>query len=102
MPESSPTRWRCWSDGRAGTWRRTRGSPNRNQPPGDLGMTSAKDSWLDQDAGPVVRPYAVTKGRTIPAGDMPFGLIDVVVATDRPPADAFRPSPEHRQLLRMC
>jgi hypothetical protein len=65
-------------------------------------MTSGNDRWLDRDAGPVVRPYAVAKGRTTPAGDMPFGLIDVVVATDRPPADAFRPGPEHRQLLRMC
>jgi hypothetical protein len=65
-------------------------------------MTSEKDRWLDRDAGPVVRPYAVTKGRTIPAGDRPFGLIDVVVATGEPPADAFRPGPEHRQLLRLC
>jgi hypothetical protein len=65
-------------------------------------MTSAQDRWLDRDAGPVVRPYAVSKGRTIPTGDIPFGLIDVVVATDKPPADAFRPGPEHRQLLRMC
>jgi hypothetical protein len=65
-------------------------------------MTSAKDSWLDREAGPVVRPYAITKGRTTPSGDMPFGLIDVVVATDEPPADSFRPGPEHRRILRLC
>ena len=65
-------------------------------------MTSEKDRWLDRDAGPVVRSYAVAKGRTIPTGGLPFGLIDIVVATGKPPTDAFRPGPEHRQLLRMC
>ena len=30
-------------------------------------MSAPKDRWLDRDAGPVVRPYAVTKGRTVPA-----------------------------------
>jgi hypothetical protein len=24
------------------------------------------ERWFDQDAGPVVRPYALTKGRTSP------------------------------------
>ena len=27
------------------------------------------ERWFDQEAGPVVRPYAVTKGRTQPAAD---------------------------------
>ena len=30
-------------------------------------MAAPKDRWLDREAGPVVRPYAVTKGRTAPA-----------------------------------
>ena len=32
-----------------------------------------KDRWLDRDAGPVVRPYAVTMSGTVPAfqGDAP-------------------------------
>ena len=60
------------------------------------------DRWLDREAGPVVRPYAVTKGRTQPRGEQPFGLIDVVFATgERPPAH-FRPGPEHRRILNMC
>lgn len=60
------------------------------------------DRWLDREAGPVVRPYAVTKGRTLPRGDQPFGLIDVVFATgERPPA-YFRPGPEHRRILSLC
>ena len=60
------------------------------------------DRWLDREAGPVVRPYAVTKGRTLPRGEHSFGLIDLVVATgERPPAH-FRPGPEHRQILSLC
>jgi hypothetical protein len=60
------------------------------------------DRWLDREAGPVVRPYAVTKGRTLPSGEQSFGLIDLVVATgERPPAH-FRPGPEHRRILSLC
>jgi Protein of unknown function (DUF742) len=60
------------------------------------------DRWLDREAGPVVRPYAVTKGRTLPSGEQSFGLIDLVVATgERPPAH-FRPGPEHRWILSLC
>ena len=58
--------------------------------------------WLDQEAGPVVRPYAVTKGRTLPSGGVWFDLIDIVVRTgERTPAD-FRPGPEHRRMLSLC
>jgi hypothetical protein len=60
------------------------------------------DRWLDREAGPVVRPYAVTKGRTLPSSDEPFGLIDVVVATDRLLPEHFRPGPEHRRILNLC
>jgi Protein of unknown function (DUF742) len=60
------------------------------------------DRWFDREAGPVVRPYALIKGRTLPSGGTTFGLIDVVVATgERPPAH-FRPGPEHRRILTMC
>jgi Protein of unknown function (DUF742) len=63
-------------------------------------MTAPRDSWLDRAAGPVVRPYAMTKGRTLPGdGTASFGLIDVVVTTDRRPPEGFRLSPEHRRIL---
>jgi hypothetical protein len=58
------------------------------------------ERWLDREAGPVVRPYAVTKGRT--ESVTAFGLIDVVVATGEWPAGYFRPGPEHRRILRVC
>ena len=60
------------------------------------------DRWFDREAGPVVRPYALTKGRTLPSGGASFGLIDVVVATNERPSASFRPGPEHRRILAMC
>ena len=50
----------------------------------------------------MVRPYALTRGRTLPSGGASFGLIDVVVATNERPSVNFRPGPEHRQILGMC
>ena len=60
------------------------------------------DRWFDREAGPVVRPYALTRGRTLPSGGASFGLIDVVVATNERPSVNFRPGPEHRRILGMC
>ena len=58
--------------------------------------------WFDRDAGPVVRPYALTMGRTLPSGGESFDLIDVVVATSDRVPEHFRPGPEHRRLLSLC
>ena len=43
----------------------------------------ADDKWIDRDSGPVVRPYAVTGGRTEPADGEVLDLIAVVVVTHR-------------------
>lgn len=66
-------------------------------------MSAPKDRWLDRDAGPIVRPYAMTKGRTMPASGSYVGLIDVVVAVAdaRIPAD-MRLNREHRRILNHC
>jgi hypothetical protein len=61
-----------------------------------------RDRWLDRAAGPVVRPYAVTAGRTISDTGRAIGLIDVVTAEPEPLADGLPLSPEHRQLLAQC
>lgn len=68
-----------------------------------MSMIAPKDQWLDRDAGPVVRPYAMTRGRTGPAAGTSLGMIDVVVvvAGAQPPA-GVRMSPEHRQILALC
>jgi hypothetical protein len=60
------------------------------------------ERWFDQEAGPLVRPYAVTKGRTSVEGGASFGLIDVVVATGVRVSEHFRPGPEHRRILGVC
>ena len=66
-------------------------------------MSAPKDRWLDRDAGPIVRPYAVTKGRTVPALGASIGLIDVVVATVDPQMPSRpRLDPEHRRILNHC
>lgn len=54
--------------------------------------------WLDHDAGPVVRPYAVTQGRVAPTG----GEIDMmafVVATTPERHEGARLQPEHDAIV---
>jgi len=63
----------------------------------------AGNRWRGRNSGPVVRPYAVTGGRTEPADGEVLDLIAVVVATGLPAAPAAeRPSPEHRRILALC
>lgn len=64
-------------------------------------MTGEGEQWLDREAGPVVRPYALVRGRTRPRRVAP-GLIDFVTATGEAGKDAFGLGPEHRQLLSLC
>jgi hypothetical protein len=66
------------------------------------GHDGSGDRWFDREAGPVVRPYALTRGRTLPSGGESFGLIDVVIATSDRVPEHFRPGPEHRRILGLC
>jgi hypothetical protein len=68
-----------------------------------MSLPRDRHRWLDEDAGPVVRPYAVTRGRTSPAAGAQVGLIDLVLAEDPSllRADA-RLNVEHRRLLARC
>jgi hypothetical protein len=60
------------------------------------------DQWLDRDAGPVVRPYALTGGRTRPRGES-FDLLAVVgSAVDGKAIDRMMLEPEQAQVLRCC
>jgi hypothetical protein len=61
----------------------------------------AEDRWLDEDAGAVVRPYALTRGRTRPAGGR-FDLIALISSVREPRGTEFGLGPEHRALLRIC
>ncbi|MFB7370708.1 DUF742 domain-containing protein [Streptomyces sp. NPDC056222] len=61
--------------------------------------------WYDADAGPLVRPYAMTGGRTKPGpSNVRFDLIALVVVDDNPPGRAEESllGPEHRALLTLC
>ena len=64
-------------------------------------MPSPPDRWLDADAGPVVRPYAVIRGRTRPTGDS-LDLIALVTAVRGARTGAADLSPEHFAILRLC
>ena len=72
-------------------------------------MSAHRDRWLDREAGPVVRPYAVTRGRTKPASGLDVDLLDVVVTIADPPAASPGPAMsdprlnrEHRRILNHC
>ncbi|MFD7576061.1 DUF742 domain-containing protein, partial [Streptomyces sp. NPDC059810] len=61
--------------------------------------------WYDADAGPLVRPYAMTGGRTKPGpSNVRFDLIALGVVDDDPPGPAEESllGPEHRSLLALC
>jgi hypothetical protein len=55
------------------------------------------DVRFDEDAGLLVRPYAVTGGRTRPSAE--FRLITLVAATGRALGDV---TPEHTRILGVC
>lgn len=64
-------------------------------------MDSRRDGWPTDRTGPVVRPYALTAGRTRPSG----ATIDLVASVraigDIPDAEPGL-EPEHLGLLRLC
>ena len=45
---------------------------------------SPDDKWRNRELGPVVRPYAVTGGRTAPADGDVLDLLTVVIAAAGP------------------
>jgi hypothetical protein len=64
-------------------------------------MPSHDERWLDAEAGPVVRPYALTQGRTRPAGAS-FDLVATVKATRARIADPASLAPEHVRVLQLA
>ncbi|GIH75073.1 hypothetical protein Plo01_15020 [Planobispora longispora] len=55
---------------------------------------------MDEEAGPVVRPYALVGGRTRSSGDT-LDLVALVVATGDAPRGDFVPGPEQERILSM-
>ena len=60
----------------------------------------SEDSWFDEDAGPLVRPFAVTRGRTRP-GRYDLDMITLVVAMGSTYRDPGR-EPEYARILAAC
>ncbi|MFE1752010.1 DUF742 domain-containing protein [Streptomyces anandii] len=64
----------------------------------------ARSHWFDDEAGPVVRPYAMTRGRTSHAAQHRLDLIAVVVTEphvdDAETDNAL--SPEHVDIVELC
>ncbi|WP_238012394.1 DUF742 domain-containing protein [Dactylosporangium sp. AC04546] len=66
----------------------------------DLGDDLAGEIWLDEEAGPLVRLYALTRGRVAAQTD---GLdVAALVTTSAASAGAAEVSPEQREILRHC
>lgn len=61
---------------------------------------SEEDGWYDEDAGPLVRPYAITGGRT-PAASERLDLATQVksVRSEHEPTGL---GPEHREIVHLC
>jgi predicted Rossmann fold nucleotide-binding protein DprA/Smf involved in DNA uptake len=64
-------------------------------------MSPRGERWFDQEAGPVVRLYALTRGRATPAGPV-LDVIDMVVAASPPDGQVQWLPPEHRLLHELC
>jgi hypothetical protein len=63
-----------------------------------------RSHWFDDEAGPVVRPYAMTRGRTASRGQHRLDLIAVVVAEPGAEDAEEDPtlSPEHVDIVGLC
>jgi hypothetical protein len=59
---------------------------------------SREHEWVDEEAGPVVRPYAVARGRTRPASSA-LDLLATVVATGLPAPSNAELSAQHRRVV---
>ncbi|MET8146281.1 DUF742 domain-containing protein [Sphaerisporangium sp. NPDC005288] len=61
----------------------------------------AEEQWLDDEAGRIVRPYVMTRGRTEPSRGR-IDLITLVVTLNTAPAAEPGLGPEHHTIVRLC
>jgi hypothetical protein len=59
------------------------------------------DRWLDEQAGPIVRPYAITGGRTR-AAESTLELVAMVATTERGLALVDQITGEHQEIVQRC
>ncbi|WP_078588315.1 MULTISPECIES: DUF742 domain-containing protein [Streptomyces] len=85
-----------------------REAPDGTGPEVDLfrPRTPVDDRWFDDEAGPVVRLFSMTRGRTRPVEEGLFDLISLVTAAEPGAAAGAVPAhvldPEHQTLLALC
>ncbi len=64
-------------------------------------MSAPRRRWFDEAAGPIVRPYAVSRGRTRSQGES-FDLTAVVIGGTASREDIVWLEPEHLRILGLC
>ncbi len=64
-------------------------------------MADNDHTWFDEEAGPLVRPYAMTGGRTRSEQD-DLELITLVVTSRRRHAEPDSMEPEYLSILTLC
>lgn len=63
-------------------------------------MTPARESWFEDDAGPIIRPYAIVRGRS---GGVRYDLdVVTILATTRYDRGLDKMEPEHQTIARLC
>ncbi|MGH3244076.1 MAG: DUF742 domain-containing protein [Spirillospora sp.] len=75
------------------------GEPGEPEP--GASEPGGSERWLDKNAGPMVRPYVMTSGRTEPSRGE-FDLITLVVAVAAEPNAMIGLGPEHLAIVRLC
>ncbi|TCO52466.1 DUF742 domain-containing protein [Actinocrispum wychmicini] len=63
-------------------------------------MTAGRENWVDDEAGPLVRPYAMTRGRTKPA-NRDLDMITLVVAA-KDEIDPVALDADYVTILELC
>nr|WP_042180890.1 DUF742 domain-containing protein [Kibdelosporangium sp. MJ126-NF4] len=63
-------------------------------------MIAGRDKWVDDEAGPLVRPYAMTRGRTRPA-NRDLNMITLVVAA-KDVIDTVTLDADYVAILELC
>ena len=72
-----------------------------SEPVSDDAEQDPEERWLDDLAGPLVRPYVMTSGRMEPIRGS-FDLVTLVAATGLSPSPELGLSPEHQQAVHLC
>lgn len=63
-------------------------------------MAGDRDWWFDEAAGPLIRPYAMTRGRTRPGAPNLNLVTQIRASRDR--SDLSQLTPEHQEIVDLC